>query len=160
MAAELATSLTATEAERLEQAEALVRGYCGWHIAPERDDTVTLRASYGRDLFLPSLYVTSVDSVTDDGAALTVEDDYRWTQSGVLSRCFWSDTEVVVEFTHGYEEVPADVTAVVQAIAARMVSNPRNLKRETSGPFTEEFDGTLNSSERERLIPYRISVVA
>ena len=35
MAAELATSLTpANDNERLEQAESVVRDFCGWHIAP------------------------------------------------------------------------------------------------------------------------------
>lgn len=168
MAAELATTLTATDEERLEQAEALVRGYCGWHIAPSREETVTIRARCGRDLFLPSLHVTAVESVTDDGSLLAVEDDYRWTGSGVLTRGYWSDTEVVVEFTHGYAEVPEDVEAVVQAIARRAVDNPGSLVRETEGPFSRTYSTnenaqysplTLLDSEKEALRRYRLPVV-
>ena len=60
MPAELATSLAPTEADRLLQAEALVRGYCGWHIAPSRSETITVRTFGGTSVMLPSLLVTEV----------------------------------------------------------------------------------------------------
>lgn len=168
MPAELAATLEPTAEERLEQAEAIVRSYCGWHIAPSREETVTLRAKGGRSLLLPSMYVTDVTSVTDDGSLLVFETDYLWTEAGVLERppagylgyAPWGYTDVVVEFTHGYEEVPADVTAVVQAVAQRLTGNPGGLKRETSGPFTEEFFTDLSESEMAKLRRYRIPAVA
>lgn len=163
---ELAPSLTATEAERLEQAESLVRGFCGWHIAPSRTVTAgTVRAYGGRTLFLPSLYVTDVSDVSDDGSALTVEDDYTWSTSGVLTRtCGWSDALVTVTYTHGYEVVPPEVTAVVQAIAQRAVNNPGGLATSrTIGPFSESYGALANGtalslfdSEIEVLRRYRI----
>lgn len=163
---DLATTLTATDAERLEQAEALVRGYCGWHIAPPREETVTLRGIRRAMLFLPSLYVTSVASVTDDGTALTVEDDYTWSPVGVLTRVgYWSTGEVVVSFTHGYADPPPEVTAVVQAVAQRAVDNPGSLVREQRGPFAETYSQVgfnqsiplvLLDAEKETLRRYRI----
>lgn len=171
MPAELATSLTATDEERLEQAEALVRAYCGWHISPSREETVEVRGKGGRTLMLPSLHVTEVASVTVDDTLLTVLDDYVWTASGIVDRgrySCWSDALVEVVMTHGYETVPADVTAVVQAIAQRAVDNPSSLISETAGPFSETYSSTgaghlstlsLLESERDTLRRYRIPAV-
>lgn len=161
--AELADTLTASEDERLDQAEALVRGFCGWHIAPSRTETVTLRGRGRSTLFLPSLYVTAVSSITDDGVEVQ-SSDYEVTTSGLLTRldgCWGYNTDVVVTFTHGYTDVPADVTGVVQAIAQRSTFNPAGLKRETNGPFTEEFwDGAVSPGETDKLRSYRLPVMS
>ena len=49
----------------LAAAEA-VRSYCGWHIAPAVEETVTLDGSGGRHLLLPSLHVTEVSEIVAD----------------------------------------------------------------------------------------------
>lgn len=166
MALELATGLVATEADRLLQAEALVRSYCRWHIAPSRTETLTLRGSGMTSVMLPSLYVTDVTAVVDDGATLVLTTDYLWFEDGILDRvdAYWSDT-VAVTFTHGYDEPPADVTAVVQSIAQRAVQNPGSLTRVTKGPFTDVYSQTgsnqslplaLLDAEKAILSPYRL----
>lgn len=144
MPAELAISLTATEAQRLEQAEALVRGFCGWHIATSRTVTAAqIRGTGATVLLLPSLYVTSVSAVSDDGTALTVETDYTWSTAGVLTRVGrWSTNLVTITYTHGYPTIPPEVTAVVQAVAQRAIDNPRSLTRKTVGPFTDAYSAT------------------
>lgn len=167
MPAELATTLTPTEADRLLQAEALVRGYCGWHIAPSREDVeVTFKdVSYGDALLLPSLHVTAVESITEDGTELVDVTDFNWSEGGVLTRYYWRTAPVVVTFTHGYAAPPAEVTAVVQAIAQRAVSNPGSLVRTQDGPFSDTFSQTgfnqslpiaLLDAEKEILNRYRI----
>ena len=173
MPAELATTLTATDAERLEQAEALVRGFCGWHIAPSRPaQTYRVRTYGGRDIFLPSLYVTAITSVTEAGTALVVDDDYTWLANvSVLRRVgLWADDEeVVVTFTHGYTTPPAEVTAIVQAVAQRAVQNPGSLTRKQVGPFSDTYSTTgagevaslaLLESEKATLRRYRLPTVA
>src|SRR5690349_614831 len=115
--ADLAFDLVPTDEDRLDQAEALVRSYCGWHIAPTREDTYTVRTYASANIFLPSLHVTEVTSVTEAGTALALGDEYLWlAPSGIISRrSRWAnDAEVVVEFVHGFDEIPAEVTAVVQ----------------------------------------------
>src|SRR5690348_6332029 len=126
MTAELAASLTATEADRLLQAEALVRAFCGWHIAPSRTEVVTLAGTGGRTLTLPSLHVTAVASVTSDSDPALTTDDYDWSPAGVLTaRTYpWSGRAIAVSLTHGYDTPPAEVTAVVQAVAQRALDNP------------------------------------
>lgn len=147
MAGELATTLAATEAERLEQAEALVRGFCGWHIASERTETVTLRARGGRSLMLPSLYVSAVASVTDAGSLLVADSDYTWSTAGVITHAaWWGTSEVVVEFTHGYDDPPAEVTGIVQAVAQRAVDNPGSMLRQQAGPFSTSYS-TVNGNQ-------------
>lgn len=141
MTAELATTLTSTPEERLLQAEALVRSYCGWHIAPQRTDVqVTLPASTSPVLVLPSLHVSAVTSVTQDGVTVDPA-DYSWSEAGVLTRTGWAWTTspVVVTFTHGYAEVPAEVSAVVKAVAQRAVDNPGSRPREQAGPFADTY---------------------
>lgn len=169
MPAELADTLTATEDERLEQAEALVRSYCGWHIAPSRSaETATVRGSDSALLFLPSLYVTEVTSVTRDGTLLAVDTDYVWNSAGilrVLGGGIWGDVDVVVVFTHGHDFPPAEVTAVVQALAQRAISNPGSLLRTQKGPFADTYSQTgsnqslpiaLLDAEKDVLNAYRL----
>ena len=140
MPAELATTLAPTEADRLLQAEAVVRGYCKWHIAPERTEDMTLEVRGLSALVLNSLHVTEITAVTDDGETVAA-DDYYWSEAGVLThRCgVWSGRKVVVSLTHGYAEVPPEVTAIVQSVAQRAVNNPASLVRTQDGPFSETY---------------------
>jgi hypothetical protein len=165
--AELAVTLAATEDERLEQAEALVRSYCGWHIAPSRVDAVeTLRGYGAQPLLLASLNVTAVASVVDDGTTLALTDDYTWQPNGVILRAGWWGTgDVVVTYTHGYDDPPPEVTAVVQAVAQRAVDNPGSRPRDQIGPFAPTYSQTgsnqapalaLLDAEKAVLDPYRI----
>lgn len=164
---ELAFDLEPTTEDRLFQAEALVRSYCGWHISPSRTETVSLRGRGTGVLTLRSLYVTDVATVTDDGTELTVEDEYVWSEAGVLTAaCRWgSGTVVEVTFTHGYDDPPAEVTAVVQAVAQRAVNNGSSLVQETIGPFTNRYAGTgavleLLDAEKAILNRYRLPSLA
>lgn len=168
--AELATTLTATEADRLEQAEALVRSFCGWHIAPSRTETVTVRGRGSKTLLLPSLYVTAVTSVTDDGTLLVDDTDYTWSDAGVITHASAFGTELVeVAYSHGYTTPPAEVEAIVQAVAQRAIDNPGSLIRTQDGPFSDTFSQTGSSqvaalslldSEKETLRRYRVPGVA
>ena len=149
--ADLADSLVSTDDDRLDQAEGLVRDYCGWHIAPSRSTTVTLMGTGGRVLMLPTLYVTEVTTVTCDGVELD-PGDYFCTVAGVLTRLHgtWYEQVVVITFVHGYDEAPPAVMKVVQALAQRAVSNPTGATSYTitKGPFTDSasFGGGSSSS--------------
>lgn len=158
---ELADELTATDADRLLQAEQAVRDYCGWHIAPSRTQTVTLRGTASPNLMLPSLYVTAVTSVTVDGAPQVEGVDYDVHREGYLSRRgwgWWTGESIVVVFTHGYDgaAVPPSVTAAVQALAQNAIGNPAALTRKTVGPFTEQYGSSsdlLSGLGAYRIVP-------
>jgi len=149
---ELATSLVVTDDDRLAAAEALVRAFCGWHIAPVRQSTMHASFADGT-VVLPTLHLVSVDSVvTDDGTVLDPS-TYRTTESGVLRRVYptfwqsfthepfhwWGVDEVAVTFTHGYDEPPPEVTAAVVAIAQQAKAALPGLKSKSTGPFSETF---------------------
>lgn len=165
--AELAVALDTSEDDRLVQAEALVRSWCGWHIAPSRTEDLTVDGPGGFSVVLPTLYLTDVTQVTEDG---DVVDDsfYYWSQAGFL-RCVgdsvsghlwrWTDHPrgLVVSVVHGYPEVPAEVTRVVQALADRLDKNPSGLLSKTVGPFSETYSGDgLFGMEMDALAKYRL----
>jgi hypothetical protein len=158
---ELAEELApADDDERLEQAEGIVRDYCGWHIAPPRTDTVRILTDR-RDLpiLLPSLYVTGIVSVTDQGTLLD-SDVYDFTTEGLLRRTdgnVWACGSGVIEvqFVHGYADPPPAVTRAVQSVAAQL---PNGLKSKTAGPFSESYLNDLSPMDRSTLSKYRIPV--
>ena len=181
---ELATTLEPSVTDRLLQAEAMVRTWCGWHIAPERDDTFTLDGTGGPNLVLPTLHLTAVTSVTENGTLLDPDvPDYQWSQAGIITRVRWADWQwfdasrfdadlpgpdawsnqdqaIVVEVTHGYADVPADVTSVVQRVAQRLVDNPAGLIQETVGPFHNQYGTSdlLTPGDLAVLARYRLPV--
>lgn len=144
----------------LRQAQAAIRRYCGWHIAPEVTETITLDGSGSRSLWLPSLYVTDIASVTVEGIVKDV-DDYDWSTNGYVSSRFgtWSirPRQIVVEFTHGYDDIPDDLIGVAVAMAGRAAASPAGPKRQTVGPFSVEWDspGPLQH-ERDILDQYKL----
>lgn len=169
MPAELATTLTATEAERLMQAEALVREFCGWHIAPSRTVTVELVSAGGTALLLPSLEVTAVTAVRDvDGDTPETLTGWKVRRFGILYRSLGWPTghEIEVDLTHGFTAAPAEVQGVVQAVAQRAVNNPGSKPREQVGPFGDTYSQagfnqapalTLLDAEKMILGRYRLT---
>lgn len=175
MAVELVASATATEDERLAQAEAVVRAYCGWHIAPSRTEVLTLDGPGGFLLTLPSLHVTAITEVTEKGTdllpAVVLAADYSWSDAGIIANLcrHWrsSYSGITVSLTHGWPVPPADVASVVAGVALRAVANPGSLVSEQVGPFRNTYSQTsagassigalsLFDSERQVLAPYKL----
>lgn len=153
----------------VRQAEALVRAYCGWHIAPSLDETLTL---YGNraSLYLPSTNVTAVSSVTDSGTVVST-DVYR-LRGDRLERTsgWWSRrTPVTVTLTHGFDTVPADVQQVVLDVANRAQGAAKSgaYSRLRVGDVDRQLatggDGaavSLTEANKDALAPYRILAFA
>lgn len=168
--ADLSLYRTGDSALLVTQAEALVRAYCGWHIAPSIEQTLTL---YGNraNLYLPSANVTAVSAVVDSGG--TVSPDVYRLRGDRLERTsgWWSRrTPVTVTLTHGYDTVPAEVQQVVFDIANRAVDTVKsaNLTRKRVGDVDRAFatDGGepatvwLTQANKDALAPYRILAFA
>lgn len=117
----------------LDAASAEIRGYCGWTISAETDIQADLDVSCTRRvLLLPSLMVTAVTSVTEDGTVLATT-DYSWSSAGMLRResgC-WTEGygKVSVVFSHGYATVPDDVVQVCCRLAADDLADPTGRRR-------------------------------
>jgi len=125
-------------------ASAIARGYCGWHIAPTVDETLTLDGNGATVLPLPSLYVTAVSSVSFDDTALEV-DSYEWSARGLLRRAApgWEPCwrSIVVQLTHGYAQTPDDVAAVVHSLARQRLTNPDLVRQETIKSYSVTYSG-------------------
>lgn len=170
MAAELVTTteldayLSGDSDTALGLAEAAVRAYCGWHVAPVKSATVTAWGVGDGVLLLPSLHVASVESVTVDGDPVT---DYTWREHGTLHGRCWRG-RVEVSFTHGFDvDSPAYqvVRGLILAVAARAKASPNGVMRAQVGQVSETYSQTatnqaggvaLLTSEKNLLAPYKL----
>ncbi|MFF1820390.1 hypothetical protein ACFVWG_24000 [Kribbella sp. NPDC058245] len=153
-----------TPAEATARAEADVRAYCGWHIAPAKTETLTLDGPGGALLVLPSLRVSSVASVTDNATQLDPA-GFAWSAAGVvrLTGRAWTEAlrGVTVTLTHGYAEMPLDVTAVIERLAARAVDGSSLYSQVGAVAYASGEDGlpasgSLTTLDRMVLDRYRL----
>lgn len=170
MAAELVTAteldayLSGDSDTALGLAEAAVRAYCGWHVAPVKSETVTAWGAGDGVILVPSLHVVSVESVTVDGEPVT---DFTWREHGTMHGRCWRG-RVEVSLIHGFDQgSPAYqvVRGLILAIAARAKASPNGVMRAQVGQISETYSQTatnqaggvaLLSTERDVLAPYKL----
>lgn len=147
---------TGLEEWRLNVASGAVRLYCGWHVAPVLEETVSLDGDGGTVLILPTLRLVSLDEVRVQGV---VAADVQWSTHGVIEgRWPKRRRSIEVDMRHGYD-APADLLGVVLDAAARAVNSELGGHAETIGPFsfsasegsTALFDHELRVLDRYRL---------
>ena len=141
---------------RIAAVTAWVRRFCGWHIAPSVTETITVNGSGTRIIALPTMHLTDVASVTEHGRPVPVE----WTEVGLIRHPGrWSDSwrSVEVEFTHGFDEAPADLVSVIIDAALRMPT-PGEHSIKKVGPFElgASADVAFLPSEMETLGHFQI----
>lgn len=133
----LATAPTGLDEGAWAAACRAVRDYCEWHIAPSVTETLTLDGPGGSLLMLPSLLVTDVASVTNAGTALV---DPEWSAAGMVRTHRWTTRfrGVTVTLTHGHEECPEDIYAVLVHMAEQSKALERTgpAGMSVAGPFT------------------------
>ncbi|MBB5915284.1 hypothetical protein BJY24_004151 [Nocardia transvalensis] len=156
---------TGLEELRLAAIVREIRDYCGWHIAPAVDETLTADGSGGTVQQLPTLHLNSVTSVTECGTTLTT-DDYEWSADGSLRRRvfrWWTARYrgVVAVVNHGYATVPENIVSVILDAASSAISTPVGEtaeQPETMGPFTFGGKGgvVLTTAQRRVLDRYAL----
>jgi len=115
--------------EAVEAAADDVRTLCGWHIAPSVEEVLTVDGPGGRVLILPTLWVTAITAIVDDGVTLPATNAYTWGVSGVVRRIdggFWSTKQraIAVSLSHGYPACPPAVRREVARVAAAPAGGP------------------------------------
>lgn len=130
----------------LDGASEAIRRYAGWNIAPAEDVTVTLDGG-GSTLYLPSLKVNSIASITIDGTPWT---EYQWSRRTGNVRRYpgmygdWPDMwgGIVVTFNSGYTDVPDDLKQIVLQVASIAMSSPTGATREQAGAVAMQWATT------------------
>lgn len=155
-------------ADEVAAACAAVRGDCGWHVAPRVEEyAVLVSGPPGPRLVLPSLAIVTVHSISDvvTGASVT---GWRTGAAGMLVRDVgWprGEDNLEVVLTHGYEECPADLVAVVlercRALSTPAPAGARSFTRTTGGVTTSttysEGSGTAWSHAADAVLArYRV----
>ncbi|MGV0627204.1 hypothetical protein [Mycolicibacter minnesotensis] len=127
----------------LTTALAAARRYCGWHVTPVRTaDVITLDGPGSGMLVLPTLRLTALTSVTEDGIAVDLS-TLAWSARGLVrkkSGARWSDKfgSIEVTMSHGFAEAPdwqAAVLSMVDRISEDFSLSSSIASRLVVGPF-------------------------
>jgi len=102
----------------VDSAVAALRGDCGWHIAPQTTETLTVNGSPTQTLILPTLYIVGITAIRDVSATtpVTLTGWRMASRAGLLWREEgWPDGFEVIEvdLTHGYTDIPAELLPAV-----------------------------------------------
>ena len=153
------------KADPVAAATQAIRDYCGWHVAPVQEDTLTLDGTGTDTILLPSRLVVNVVSVKIRGEELP-EDSYEWSTIGALRRLngVWPTAYRSVEVTleHGFTNMSV-LADVVGSIASRVRMDPTGvISSQRAGTqhvgFTSGHSGGgLMQSEKDRLAPYKLN---
>lgn len=153
--------------------EAAARRHCGWHISQETVSNQTVYPTNGQ-IFLPTLYLTAVSSITVNGTALVNGTGYSWRQNGEvrfasLAPSAWdwfSGTATLASYTHGYPTGSSaldDVKDVIGSAVARRIGNPDVLTALRVGGIEETFATSpqlpsiaLSQYEKDELANYAL----
>ena len=157
-------------------AEASIRAYCGWHVAPVLTETVIVSPRHrSPDLYLPTTHLVNVEKVEllsrPTGEWIELEPDvYEWDEIGLLRRhgCWPCRLRSVrVTMTHGYEpeEVP-DVLAIVDAIEKRSRMNLGGVASQSVNGASVSYQTAggaplsvpLLQIEKQALAPYKLGL--
>jgi len=162
-----------TAKQALDLVSGAIRGLCGWSISQESVTGLRVSGLGRKSLWLPTLHLTSVDSVVEDGVALTEGVHFDWTSNGRLLRNrSWSASvrSITVAFTHGYpagHAVLDSVAGVCLSAAARLVDNPTSRRSGQLGPEAwtaagpgDEVVSILARGECAQLAPWTLPMVA
>lgn len=156
-------------ADPVEAATQAIRDYCGWHVAPVQEHTLTLDGSGTDTLLLPSRLVVDVTKVFVQGEELP-ESAYEWSAIGALRRLDgeWPGAYRSVEITleHGVSDISV-LGDIVQAVASRIKADPTGMVvRQGAGTQSISFGGRiaqgagghgLLNTEKALLEPYRLN---
>lgn len=155
-------------------AEAAVRTYVGWHLAPVITETIQVTARHrSPNLFLPTTRIVDVEKVevlyrpTGEWVELDPE-TYEWDVPGLLRRhgCWPRPLRGIrVTLTHGYEpdEIP-EVASILDAIEKRSRMNLGGVASQSVNGASVSYltaggaplSTQLLNIEKQALDPYRV----
>ena len=141
----LMPGLSATDAQALAVLNAVsqaIRNRCGWHVGPSLGCAFTGH-SKGRDLYLPSMCVSSVTSLEIGGAEIDAS-QYWWSESGIVRLKSGAFPEglrnVECAYTAGTSD--AAVAQVAAQVAANALVAAPGVREERAGDVSIAYNQT------------------
>lgn len=145
----------------LEAATQDIKDFCRWHIAPVEQVTYKRRGRHAEQVWLPAMRIGAITAVTLDGTAcdaaqveaVEFDEDTGWTNL--------SGRAVEVEFTAGFDAVPANIETITLELAAAALGTSLGYTREQAGAVSVSFGRAgggidADSATGRRLIAYQI----
>jgi hypothetical protein len=135
----------------LNTALAVLRNYCGWYVSPTITETMILDGNDRHDMWLPTLNVVTINSITvfdsnlDATVDIDITDPTQFAMSsrepgiiyrGGCGRWTWGHGNVTVNLTHGFAEA-YDWQAAALELTDRMSASIGNVMG-NSGPMTSK----------------------
>lgn len=172
----------------LNAAGSTVRSFLGWHCAPSLTVTRYVDMTGDGTILLPTRHLTAVTSVAPawSGAPALDAGCYWWDDRGWINikglygaglnpgladlwpidtaRLFDAypkrDRRMVVEFTHGWPNLPYPVAEVSYELVMRMLEKPAGVAEAVqAGPYKfnfREFGCVLSDDQKDRLASYKL----
>lgn len=151
----------------LDGVTATIRRYCGWHIAPVIEETITVDGNGGYFLRLPTLRCVEVSSLKIVGKTVD-KGRFGVSKLGMIElydKPFPNRFGAVeVTFRHGFDSAP-DVGQVIQQVLVNAFSSPMGVTREQAGQLAVTWSMTapgvsggisLLKRDRDLLASYRL----
>jgi hypothetical protein len=147
----------------VSRASGVIRSHCGWSISREVvTGFVAPMRRASRSLWLPTMWLVSVDALTEDGYVSTAQVDYTYDSTGRVVRAagYWSPNigGLVVSYTHGYPDGDTRLETpkhVCLALASRLVGNPYGHVMERTG--TEQWQQPADVGTGTNLTPGEVA---
>lgn len=145
----------------LAGALAAARAYCGWHVIPEVEETVTVDGPGSPLLVFPTLRLVDVTELSEDGTAVDLA-GVEWSGRGLVrkaGRGCWTGKYrgITAKIKHGFTSAPDFNTAVLAAVDRVGAGGA-----ETVGPFkfpdagSASAGSTFSAAEKAILDLYRL----
>lgn len=125
----------------LDTALELTRRYCGWHVTPEREDSLILDGFGGEILRLPTLNLVDLTEIVEDGVTLDI-DELEVSPLGRIRKNsgeFWTDqfSGLAVTMTHGFNNAgPFESAVLGYLVRTAITASMGGLQRTAVGPFS------------------------
>lgn len=137
----------------IASASAAIRAWCGWHVAPVLDCSITLDGEAG-DIWLPTNALASVTSAKVGGEDVTVTGSNRRGRVRLASKACGLGN-VAIDYVAGYDvsACPDLMGVVVQRVMASVAMTTYGVSQETAGGVSISYSGSALSDLGSAFLP-------
>lgn len=137
----------------IASASAAIRAYCGWHVAPVLDCSITLDGEAG-DVWLPTNALASVTSAKVGGEDVTVTGSNRRGRVRLAHKTCGLGN-VAIDYVAGYDvaSCPDLMGVVVQRVMASVAMTTYGVSQETAGGVSISYSGSALSDLGSAFLP-------